>query len=174
MGGSTGTLSLFFPVFVPVGLAATAYAGHRAYYVDWRLRARHFLTAPGRTSRILLLIFIILNWKSLPFAWTVSLSRHFPISRPSGLLITPQVRLFHSFFYQLVRRPKKLPQQALFHFSVTTCRNSILDTDYNMHKSNSTYFADLDVSRSHLTTHLLGPSMFLVGDNAKNKLVVDK
>lgn len=43
-----------------------------------------------------------------------------------------------------------------------------------MHKSNSTYFADLDISRSHLATHLLGPAMFLVGDNAKHKLVLDK
>ena len=87
---------------------------------------------------------------------------------------TPQVRIFHSFFYQLLRRPKTLPQQALFHFSVTTCRNSILDTDYNMHKSNSTYFADLDISRSHLTTHLFSPAMFRIGDNAKTKLVLDK
>jgi len=80
MGSSTGTLSLFFPVFLPASLAATAYAGHRAYYVDWRLWITRFLTAPGRTSRILLLIFLILNWKSLPLAWTVSLFYIFPSS----------------------------------------------------------------------------------------------
>lgn len=75
---STGTLSLFLPVFLPATLAATAYAGHRAYHVDWRLWITHFLTAPGRTSRILLVLFLVLNWKSLPLAWTVSLSRTFP------------------------------------------------------------------------------------------------
>ncbi|KAM7218700.1 hypothetical protein V8F06_005854 [Rhypophila decipiens] len=154
MGGSTGTLGLFFPVFVPTGIAAAAYAGYRGYHVDWKFWITHFLTAPGRTSRILLVFFLVLNWKSLPLAWTV--------------------RIFHSFLYHLVRRRKALPKQALFHYSITTSRNSLLDTDYNMHKSNSTYFADLDVSRSHLATHLLGPAMFLIGDNAKNKLVLDK
>ena len=28
---------------------------------------------PGRTSRILLLVFVFFNWKNMPFAWTVSL-----------------------------------------------------------------------------------------------------
>ncbi|KAK3325913.1 hypothetical protein B0H66DRAFT_573616 [Apodospora peruviana] len=154
MGGSTGTLSLFFPVFIPAGAAAVAYAGHRAMYVDWRMWATHFLTAPGWKSRILLLLFLILNWKSLPLAWTV--------------------RIFHSFIYHVLRRPKTLPQRALFHYSVTSSRTSLLETDYNMHKSNSTYFADLDVSRSHLVTHLLMPAMKRIGNNDKTKLVMDK
>ena len=32
---------------------------------------------------------------------------------------------------------------------ITSSYNSILDCDYNLHKSNSTYFADLDVARAH-------------------------
>jgi hypothetical protein len=42
-----------------------------------------------------------------------------------------------------------------------------------MHKSNSTYFSDLDVSRSHLVTHLLSQGMPRVAANARNKLVLD-
>ncbi|KAK3358847.1 hypothetical protein B0T25DRAFT_77558 [Lasiosphaeria hispida] len=152
---AVGTLALFYPVFVPASAAAVAYAGHRALYVDWRLFLRNFLTGPGRTSRTLLVLFLLTNWKSLPLAWTV--------------------RVFHAFLYHVVRRPKKaLGPRSLFHFSVSSSRTSLLETDYNMHKSNSTYFSDLDVSRSHLITHLLGPAMPRVGDNAKNKLVLGK
>ncbi|KAK3377648.1 hypothetical protein B0H63DRAFT_524933 [Podospora didyma] len=151
---SVGTLSLFFPVFVPASAAALAYAGHRAFYFHWRVWLWKFLTGPGRNSRVLLLVFLVLNWKSLPLAWTV--------------------RVFHAFLYHVLRRPKNLPPRALFHFSISSSRTSLLETDYNMHKSNSTYFADLDVSRSHLVTHLLGPAMATVGDNAKNRLVLDK
>jgi len=43
-----------------------------------------------------------------------------------------------------------------------------------MHKSNSTYFADIDVSRSHLVTHVLGSAVPKLSDNAKNRLVLDK
>lgn len=32
---------------------------------------------------------------------------------------------------------------------ITSSRNTLYDCDYNLHKSNSTYFADLDVSRAH-------------------------
>lgn len=32
---------------------------------------------------------------------------------------------------------------------VTQSYNTLYDTDYNLHKSNSTYFADLDVARAH-------------------------
>lgn len=73
---AVGTLALFYPVFLPASAAAIAYAGHRALYLDWRTLLMQFLTGPGRTSRILLMFFLVLNWKSLPLAWTVSLSAH--------------------------------------------------------------------------------------------------
>ena len=68
---AVGTLALFYPVFLPLGTAAIAYAGHRAVHMDWRMLLTQFLTGPGRTSRILLVFFLVLNWKSLPLAWTV-------------------------------------------------------------------------------------------------------
>ena len=37
-----------------------------------------------------------------------------------------------------------------------TSRSPILECDYNLHKSNSTYSTDLDISRGHLLTCLLG------------------
>ena len=74
----------------------------------------------------------------------------------------------------MLRRNKRLPPRALFHYSISSSRTSLLETDYNMHKSNATYFADLDVSRAHLVTHLLGPGMPPVGDNLRTRLVLDR
>lgn len=68
-----GTLSLFYPVFMPMSIAGLAYAGHKALYVDWQTVLTEFVTGPGRTSRIALVFFLVLNWKSMPLAWTVCL-----------------------------------------------------------------------------------------------------
>ncbi|KAK4139058.1 uncharacterized protein C8A04DRAFT_33486 [Dichotomopilus funicola] len=151
---AVGTIALFVPVFLPMSVAAVGYAGHRALQVDWRTVVTRFVTGPGRTSRLLLLFFLALNWKSLPLAWTV--------------------RIFHSFIYHYFHRPRLLPPRALFHYSITASRTSLLETDYNIHKSNSTYFADLDVSRSHLVTHLVGPGLPIIAKNAKHKRVRDQ
>lgn len=50
----------------------------------------------------------------------------------------------------------------------------MLDTDYNLHKSNSTYFPDVDVSRTRLVSYLLGPGIKVVTDNARTQVVRDK
>jgi hypothetical protein len=171
---AVGTLALFYPVFMPMSAAAVAYAGHRALQADWKMLLTQFLTGPGRTSRILLVVFMVLNWKSLPLAWTVSLPTYYPFPGLNSPLTRPQVRIFHAFIYHVLRRPKTLPQRALFHHSISSSRTSLLETDYNIHKSNSTYFADLDVSRSHLVTHLLGPGIPIIGNNAKHQRVRDK
>lgn len=61
----------------------------------------------------------------------------------------------------------------LFYPVITPSHVSILEVDYNIHKSNSTYFSDLDVSRSHLVTHLFARGCREIANNAKTKLVVD-
>lgn len=43
-----------------------------------------------------------------------------------------------------------------------TSRTPLLETDYNMHKSNSTYFTDLDVSRTALVSRLYSPGVGIV------------
>ncbi|RYP39088.1 hypothetical protein DL767_002351 [Monosporascus sp. MG133] len=50
---------------------------------------------------------------------------------------------------------------------------TLLEVDYTIPKSNLTYFADLDVSRTHLVSHLLRPGLHLTTDNASTKLVMD-
>jgi hypothetical protein len=42
---------------------------------------------------------------------------------------------------------------------ITSSRNSPYDCDYNLHKSNSTYFADLDVARAHYVGSIIRTSL---------------
>lgn len=55
-------------VGVPLVLGSAGYAASR---IDWPTAVRNFATGPGRTSRILLLLFVIFNMKTVPFVWTV-------------------------------------------------------------------------------------------------------
>jgi hypothetical protein len=105
-----------------------------------------------------LVVALYLNVKSIPFAW------HW--------------RFFKGFMFQTYLRSTPLPRDALFRPLVTTSMfTPTNDTDFNGHKSNSTYFADLDVARtqhvacllshgirkSHARTH---PELQLKGDLA--------
>lgn len=56
---------------LPLGAGTAAVAGLSFARVDWKTIMRNFATGPGRTSRILLAIFVVTNWKSMPFVWTV-------------------------------------------------------------------------------------------------------
>ena len=68
-------------LFVPTIVGG---AGFAAWKYEFQNMARSFVTGPGRVARILLLLAVVLNWKSLPFAWTVSISAQ-PQLAPSSL-----------------------------------------------------------------------------------------
>ena len=38
---------------------------------------------------------------------------------------------------------------------ISSTRAPLLETDYNLHKSNSTYFSDMDISRTQLFTAII-------------------
>ncbi|KAI1054055.1 uncharacterized protein FIESC28_05093 [Fusarium coffeatum] len=144
-------LSQVVTVVMPLVLGS---AGYAAYKINWVPLLRDFLTGPGRTSRILLLFFIVFNWKSMPLAWTY--------------------RVFHTIiFHSFWRKSPILGPDALFKPMISTSHAPLLEIDYNLHKSNSTYFADLDVSRSHLVTYLCRASYMTLANNTKTKLVLD-
>jgi hypothetical protein len=96
------------------------------------------------TWRNLAIILALLNLKNLPLAW------HFRI-------------LFHAL--RNLRDVKSLPSFArstpsihpLFATHTISTRTPFLESDYNLHKSNSTYFTDLDISRTGLVFSLLSP-----------------
>jgi len=89
--------------------------------------------------KVLLAISVLLNFKALPLVW------HF--------------RVFRAIFYQIQVSKNPMTQPHLFKPMVTSSYNAIYECDYNGHKSNSTYFADLDVSRAHFVGALFRTSL---------------
>ena len=57
--------------------------------------------------------------------------------------------MFKGILYQIYIQPTERTPRTLFAPMITASTNSPYDCDYNLHKSNSTYFADLDVARAH-------------------------
>lgn len=56
---------------------------------------------------------------------------------------------------------------------ITSSRNSPYDCDYNLHKSNSTYFADLDVARAHYVGSIIRTSLTRLNAGDENGLPAD-
>ncbi|KAI1370477.1 capsule polysaccharide biosynthesis protein [Hypoxylon crocopeplum] len=151
MASSAATANKVLRVAGPVLLPAIAYG---AYKVNAVRLLESFFTGPGRTSRVIALVVVLVNWKSLPFAWTF---------RVLGAMVSHfALRRYHT------HAPDKL-----FHPVITPSHVSLLEVDYNIHKSNSTYFADLDVSRTHLVSHLFARGCNAIANNATTKLVMD-
>ncbi|KND86359.1 Uncharacterized protein TOPH_09026 [Tolypocladium ophioglossoides CBS 100239] len=146
-----GGLVVAIRILAPLAVGS---AGYAAWRVNWPVVTRSFLTGPGRTSRILLFLFVILNWKNLPFAWTY--------------------RVFYAIIYHnIVRKSPQLAPRALFKPMISETRSPLLEIDYNLHKSNSTYFTDLDVSRTHLVGFLCRPALRKLAHNPQTKVVLD-
>ncbi|KAH3982390.1 hypothetical protein HBH70_019670 [Parastagonospora nodorum] len=91
--------------------------------------------APGGIWRIAAILLALANLKNLPGVW--------------------HLRFFRALVYQIYFQPTPIPPHALFQPIVTSTRTPLLETDYNMHKSNSTYFSDMDISRTHLFTAII-------------------
>ncbi|KAH8671607.1 capsule polysaccharide biosynthesis protein [Xylariales sp. PMI_506] len=141
------------PVLLPASLAALSYAIYhgRESVVDFVVR---FCTGPGSKSRIVALVVVLWNWKSLPLAWTV--------------------RIFNTMIQHiLIRKLHTHSPDKLFHPVISQTHVTLLEVDYNIHKSNSTYFADLDISRSHLASHIFARGIRALGNNEKTRLVMD-
>ncbi|EAW13615.1 uncharacterized protein ACLA_043340 [Aspergillus clavatus NRRL 1] len=84
--------------------------------------------------------FALLNIKNLPFVWHLRVYRYF---FQYGYLITPAVE-----------QPARPSSDLVKPRSIFT-HAPILELDLNVHKSNSTYFSDLDVSRTALMSSLI-------------------
>ncbi|RLL95509.1 hypothetical protein CFD26_103962 [Aspergillus turcosus] len=84
--------------------------------------------------------FALLNLKTLPLVWHIRVYRYF---FQNGYLLTPAVK----------QSPK--PSTDLLKPKSIFTRAPIMEIDMNMHKSNSTYFSDLDVSRTALMCSLV-------------------
>ncbi|TKA73815.1 hypothetical protein B0A49_02081 [Cryomyces minteri] len=100
------------------------------------LLARHIgLSAPGNIWRIIAVVLALLNLKVLPFVW--------------------HIRIVRGIFKHLYFQRQVLPPRSLFEPLITSTHTSLGECDYNLHKSNSTYFSDLDISRAQLVSCLI-------------------
>ncbi|KXH52423.1 hypothetical protein CSAL01_09745 [Colletotrichum salicis] len=63
------------------------------------------------------------------------------------------IRFLRAFIRRLTDSapPKHLSPRCLFLPAISATRSPLIDCDYNMHKSNSTYFTDLDMSRGNIS-----------------------
>ncbi|RMZ80272.1 hypothetical protein DV738_g2848, partial [Chaetothyriales sp. CBS 135597] len=109
------------------------------------------------TWRTLFILLCLLNVKSLPFAW--------------------HIRLFYQFCRHIRNAPPSLRRggqlvvkagetHPIFKSVSIFSRTPLYEMDYNMHKSNSTYFIDLDESRTALVAKIYGPGMRNGGEQA--------
>lgn len=131
MSGATKTLRLSLIALLGGAMGATTLIPSVRDYLH-----KHVGTyIPKGTWQLLLFLLALLNLKNLPFMW--------------------HVRVFRAFTYQLYTQPRDLPPHALFQYHIVTSRTPLSECDYNGHKSNSTYFSDLDVARAHLVSAIL-------------------
>ena len=72
------------------------------------------------------------------------------------------------------RCPPAPPPASLFTPIITQTRCSLLEMDYNLHKSNSTYFGDLDISRMHLACCLFKRGFHKLHFNPSEPLLKDQ
>ncbi|BCS09739.1 hypothetical protein ALUC_30556S [Aspergillus luchuensis] len=109
----------------------------------------------------LAIVLALLNLKNIPFSWHIRLLTHlllnlrrsptsppFPTCPPSPTLTS--------------KNQKNIQTHPIFHPHTLTTRTSLWETDYNFHKSNSTYFSDLDISRTAIVTRVYTPGLALV------------
>jgi hypothetical protein len=66
-----------------------------------------------------------------------------------------QWRVFKGLIYQIFLQKQERTPKDLFAPMITSSWNSLGDVDYNFHKSNSTFFSDLDVARAHLVGNII-------------------
>ncbi|KAJ5826746.1 hypothetical protein N7447_003509 [Penicillium robsamsonii] len=116
--------------------------------------------------RNLALLLAVINLKSLPFVWHFRLLYHFF----GNLRLKPSVPLLPKGRVIVDSRGK--PTHPLFVPCMVTSRTPLLETDYNLHKSNSTYFTDLDVSRTALVSRIFSPGVGNVSKELDQEFLV--
>jgi Thioesterase-like superfamily len=104
----------------------------------------------------IIFIYLLANIKSLPFGWHIRLLYHFVTNIHRRPTPAPALKSVTSSVTES-SHTRKILSHPLFQATEITTHTPLLETDYNLHKSNSTYFSDMDVSRTKLITRLFSP-----------------
>ncbi|KAA8651886.1 hypothetical protein EYZ11_009909 [Aspergillus tanneri] len=111
---------------------------------------------PVFSWKTLALVLALINLKNLPFVWHLRILHHLV----SNIRWKPEYPHFPKG-HPIVSHTGKPTHPVFVPYGITS-RAPILETDYNFHKSNSTYFSDLDVARTALATRLYSPGSSIV------------
>ncbi|PVH75903.1 hypothetical protein DL98DRAFT_643275 [Cadophora sp. DSE1049] len=86
--------------------------------------------------RALLVLLLLGNLKNIPLIW--------------------HMRIVNAFRFCLRTQRPKVPVTSaqLFQPLITTSHAPIMEIDFNLHKTNSSYFSDIDIARTHLVCTL--------------------
>ncbi|GAA5823017.1 hypothetical protein JCM3770_005381 [Rhodotorula araucariae] len=102
-----------------------------------------FAVAPILKKALALLL--VLNWRSLPFAWHIQVWKTVP-------------ELYARIWRKGEERAMAIARDPFEVSSVTKGRVTLGDGDYNMHMSNSTYARVSDAARFRFLLELIGPA----------------
>ncbi|KAJ5902102.1 hypothetical protein N7495_002630 [Penicillium taxi] len=116
--------------------------------------------------KTLALAFALINIKTLPLGWHFRLLYHFL----TNLRLKPTAPFFPKG--KAILDPHGNPTHPVFVPYSITSRTPLLETDYNLHKSNSTYFSDLDAARTALVTRIYSPGVGLVSKELDQEFLV--
>ncbi|KAF3917176.1 hypothetical protein ABW20_dc0103229 [Dactylellina cionopaga] len=94
----------------------------------------------GKLGRLVAVLIVLANLKILPFFW--------------------HSRFWYALYIHLMSRRRIHPNPTQLFVPVKiSSRSPLYECDFNYHKSNSTYFSDLDIARTHLVAHLIKKSL---------------
>ncbi|KAH6886756.1 hypothetical protein B0T10DRAFT_575027 [Thelonectria olida] len=93
---------------------------------------------------------------SVPFPTASDLVSLLSLRTLAFIFVLTNVKSLH-FMWMVYSAPDKhLSPQCLFLPAINATRSPALECDYNLHKSNSTYFTDMDMSRGNFCLVLFG------------------
>lgn len=72
MAPTTARLDAFAMIRPVMALIVISVALSTAWMLNWKKSLWDLLMGPGVLERIMITMFVLLNWKSMPLAWTVS------------------------------------------------------------------------------------------------------
>ncbi|EEH07909.1 conserved hypothetical protein [Histoplasma capsulatum G186AR] len=103
--------------------------------------------------RNFVILLLLINIKSLPLAWHVRIFYYLFKNLNFRRHTHPKLK------ERFTKRAGNSGAHPLFTPVSVMSHTSLMEIDYNLHKSNSTYFSDLDISRTALVTDICTPGL---------------
>ncbi|KAJ6441497.1 thioesterase-like superfamily domain-containing protein [Purpureocillium lavendulum] len=112
---------------------------------------------------LLVFILVLINIKAFPGIWTIRALYHMKNSFSRQLrqtVASPTAENAHRRVpvMRQSRSTETIDDHPLFRLETISTHAPLAEIDFNMHKSNSTYFTDLDIARIKLVGRIMAPA----------------